>query len=208
MKESRQTVPATPHDAVFAPFGKFPRADWPHRVAAFLLDLMLVTALVGTLLFGYILPTRFGSELEEMETWSRAFWAEAQRATREGEPARLPEMSEELIELFAFIQQFILGVFWAYFGGLPVVLRGATLGKRMVGLSVMDRNTVGSPGFGTCLLRGGIQAFSLILFFPLLLINFLAAFFFRHRLALHDLAARTIVVSMPPDEAAGEKGET
>ncbi len=71
---------------------------------------------------------------------------------------------------------------------------GATLGKAMLGLQVLRADRSGPPSIGWSLLRTAAYLCSSVLG-----IGFLWALK-RHRLAWHDLAARTVVVRMHPAE--------
>ena len=75
---------------------------------------------------------------------------------------------------------------WLYCAGMESGRRGATLGKRLFGLEVLD--LAGErPGFARASLRFALRALT----FP---VGWLWIPLTQRRQALHDLAARTIVV--------------
>lgn len=85
-------------------------------------------------------------------------------------------------------------VYWLYYAGLEGSERGATLGKRAMGIRVMSED--GQPiGFGTATGR----FFGNILNLFTLCIGYLLMFFNARSQCLHDMITSTIVVKDQPD---------
>jgi len=77
---------------------------------------------------------------------------------------------------------------WVYFAGQEASPWQATLGKKAMGLIVVDREGA-RCGFGTTTLRFLVKNFVS----PIFLLGFLMVLFTEHKQALHDMVAGTFV---------------
>ncbi|MCC7049638.1 MAG: RDD family protein [Alphaproteobacteria bacterium] len=83
----------------------------------------------------------------------------------------------------------LVGFPWLYCAGLESGRRGATLGKRLMGLCVCDRR--GEPlGFG----RASLRWLARLLTIATAMLGWFLILLTPHRQALHDLVAGTMVV--------------
>ncbi|MFA6280565.1 MAG: RDD family protein [Bdellovibrionales bacterium] len=80
---------------------------------------------------------------------------------------------------------------WLYFAVQESSARGATIGKRIMGLRVVDENGRRLT-FSLATLRYAVKIISMI---PMML-GFFLAFFTSKRQALHDLIANTVVIKV------------
>lgn len=96
---------------------------------------------------------------------------------------------QSLVAIWAYILVFWLVVTWLYRAGTESSGLQATIGKRIMGLAVINTNG-GRPSFGRATLRFAGELLSLLT----LGIGFLVALFNPERKALHDLIAGTAVV--------------
>ena len=76
---------------------------------------------------------------------------------------------------------------WFYYAAMESSPKGATIGKMILGIRVVDAEGY-TPTFG----RAALRAIPKCL--PILWLGYLAAVFTRRRQAFHDLIARTLVV--------------
>jgi uncharacterized RDD family membrane protein YckC len=91
---------------------------------------------------------------------------------------------------------------------LPVALRGATLGKAMLGLRVVRLDTWGEPGILSAVIRAAVLYAPLAVptvGFLLLLVVVVPGLIWPTRRGLHDLAAGTAVIVR--DLGRGDGGE-
>lgn len=73
-------------------------------------------------------------------------------------------------------------------------LYGATLGKMLLKIRVIDSNTMDNPQFPASLLRGSVRFLGEALFY----IGFVWAFFDPFRQGWHDKFAKTLVIDVAP----------
>ena len=83
----------------------------------------------------------------------------------------------------------VLAVWWLYFAFFESSARGATLGKRILGLSVVDLDGR-RLGFGRATWRFFAKFLGLLTF----MIGFAMAIFTPKNQALHDYLAKTLVI--------------
>ncbi len=101
---------------------------------------------------------------------------------------------EALLLPFATLGSMTFGPFafflgWIYFAWLESSEKGATIGKRLLGVRVVDEGG-GRIGFG----RATVRHFAKILSAMPMMLGFVLALFTRKNQALHDLLAETVVV--------------
>jgi uncharacterized RDD family membrane protein YckC len=77
--------------------------------------------------------------------------------------------------------------YYVYFEGGPT---GQTLGKRALGIRVIDFNGAGSIGYGRALLRAVVEIFSGLI----LVLGYLWMLWDREKQTWHDKAAQSVVV--------------
>lgn len=156
----RRAVATGPHD----PLGR-PMAQWGQRVAALLLDLV-VLAIPNTIIVTVIAGAAVSSGVINTTHVEPRVW--------------------EAIGVAVVVS---LGYFSFLDGGAT----GQTIGKRAVGIAVRDIDTAGPIGAGRALLRRFLffaAYFGLILF----IINALSPLWDRRRQAWHDKIVRSCVV--------------
>ena len=147
-------------------------APIPRRVAAFLVDFLLIYILLCPIFF---LICIFG--LPDIFVQTAVLLSQGQSV----EP-QIPPFYEALFDLIRYggVTLYMAGFHWAH---------GRTPAKSMMRLRVVDQNG-DNPSISKALVRGLVLSFSLGLF----LFPFLYIFFNPQRRALHDLAAGTYVI--------------
>ena len=172
-----------------------PIAPFSTRILSFLLDVILVIALLVTVLGKFVLPAKYPQEMHKMEMIISQYAAEIeqQAAQNEKTPA-LPEFPDEIQEMMHFIQTFTLVFVWLYFALSEILLQGSSLGKKIFRLRVLSTRTGEPISLLESIIRGGFKAMTLLSFFPLLTASYIIFFFNKNRLAGHDYLCRSIVV--------------
>ncbi len=112
---------------------------------------------------------------------------------------------EELFQLHAAFQmkhdealftvQFVLiMMIWLYFALNEGLLEGATFGKKILKLQVIDTLTLQKPKPRAIFIRNFVKTMTTPIVFPLLSLSFLLPLFNRRRQAGHDMLSKTQVV--------------
>lgn len=201
MSETPASPPPLPPEAnpLEQPDPIIPGAPLHLRLAAFVLDWVLITVLAFMLLDTVLLPRYHPDKLTEMTTYFTEAMQEAREAQERGEGFNPPPFvpSEELTSTLQFCLEVLLIAWWTYFALGEWFSRGRSLGKKALGLRVVRRDTDLPPTPLETLLRSAVKSISLLPvfpIFPLLLIGYLIVFFNRRRLAGHDYMSRTQVI--------------
>ncbi len=184
-------------DWMFSRQGAVPTARLTHRFAAFLFDVILLTAFSLLILTRWLIPQFFPSEFQEFNRWSQTYWEQNLDRQQRGEPVEpvgVEDIDEGIWRMLFFAQNFTVMLFWLYFGAADTFFSGRSLGKRMFRLKVVDFATLGPLGFGPALIRSCIKTLCFFTVFPLLLVIYALVFFNRFRRSGHDLITRSIVV--------------
>lgn len=162
------------------------------RILGFLLDLLLITMITIFICSKFLLPDQFPEELKMLTQYIESVkQADAAGTSR---PAVL-EVSAGVENMMRYIINITIVMYWAYFTLNGMFLRGASLGKRVFKLTVVDSQTYMPASFFQNLSRSGLKSASLLYAFPIaFFINYLVTFFNANRMAGHDYLCRTRVV--------------
>lgn len=167
------------------------------RGLAFVMDVTLVLAFGMMLLHVYLLPENHAGGYAKLQELFGDYQAEVAEAFEHDQPPpEVPDFLEypEVMEALSYMNAVLMMCLWSYFTFCPVLMRGATLGKRTFSLRVVEL-----AGQGPCPLwkygfRASLQSIALLVLSPLLWLSFFWAGFDRLRRAGHDFACRTQVV--------------
>ena len=165
------------------------------RMCSFLLDVILIIAVVATLLV-------FSYSDAEMYSYIDYYERTMVESTKAGfDPSKL-----EGYELFYQITNFVIGntllYFWLYFTLSECFMNGSSLGKKAFSLRVIKRYSNHRPSVLDSALRSGIKSLTFLALltlpqpqlFALLSIDYLVAFFRIDNRTIHDILSRTWVV--------------
>lgn len=164
------------------------------RVAAFMLDVVLALAIIFLLLNKVFLPIHYGPELKEINSALTQYSTDIETARQNKTPTPTFELSDEAQEMLDFTRTFIIGSFWVYFFLNSLCTKGSSLGKRVFRLRVISTQTFESLGIFDSAVRSGLKSITLCVFFPLLMVSYVIAFFNARRLAGHDYLCKSIVI--------------
>lgn len=154
--------------------------DPGRRVAAFIVDLLIVLAPIVALTIVYGILSPESVEAETITNYDI-------------------EYSEDYSGLIVFISTLSLLGPWFYFAGFESSRRRATPGKMLMRLAVSNED--GEPvGFG----RATARYFSKYISASIMFVGFLMAFWSDRRQALHDVFARTLVLKAAPKQSLSE----
>lgn len=176
-----------------------------HRIVAFLLDTILVTVASAFLLSVFILPEYFPGAQDRLQEQVQEYLKLLQAARDQGN--LMVEMSFDRIvqEAIGACVFWFLGLFSLYNAIGEAFFRGSSIGKRMFALQVVSVITLEPLGFVEAFLRSSLKAFSLMVYAPLLWINYFLAFFGTKRQCGHDFLMRTVVIiEFEPPEGEAE----
>lgn len=181
-------------DSVFSDGGPMPPAKLKLRGFAFLLDVILVTAVASVIIWKIVLPQSHPGAMNELMVWSQEIldWWSTPNTERESIP---PEASKELIRALTLANELQLLIAWIYFALGEALFSGSTLGKRIFRLKSVSTVTLGPPTLIAGIVRGGMKTILLFWIFPILfIINFIVLFFNKRRQLGHDWMSRTAVI--------------
>ncbi len=181
-------------EAVFGDGGPLPAARLGQRFIAFSLDVLLVGAFIGLILFRFVLPEFYPSEYQELMQWYQSTSDSIEEGETPLQSMERESLPEPIWKLMLFIQNFIVMGFWLYFGVCESFFQGKTLGKRVFRLKVVGIRNLGHLNLGPALLRSLLKTLCLFTLFPLFLISFVLVFFVKYRRAGHDLVSQSIVI--------------
>lgn len=186
MNENQETISAeTEENAV-----SFQVAPKSTRILAFTLDLVLIGSLVLMLLSTFVIPKKYPAQMKELQGIIQSYTDEP----KETRAIRTEEFSSDLTAMIAAMQAFTLLSFWLYFSISEIFSEGASLGKKIFSLQVINLKSAQRPRFFDSLLRGSLKTLSLLAFFPFLIVNYFLFFFTQGNRAGHDFLCNTIVV--------------
>lgn len=164
------------------------------RVAAFALDVILALAIIFLLLNKVFLPMHYGPELKEINGALTQYSTAIEMAHQNKTPAPTFTLSDDAQGMLDFTRTFIVGGFWIYFFLNSLCTQGSSLGKRVFRLKVISTQTFESLGIFDSAVRSGLKSITLCVFFPLLMVSYVIAFFNTRRLAGHDYLCKSIVI--------------
>ncbi len=137
------------------------------------------------------MPNKYPKEVQDFNHELQLYTKEISAGNKDYKPV----LSDEVQNMVAFIQVFLIGAFSVYFLCNEILFRGGSLGKKVFSIRVIDIRTTEAPTWVWSLMRALIKTFTLASFFPILLvINYLIPFFNKHRLAGHDYICKTVVI--------------
>ena len=181
-----------PLDSIFNDDGSLPPARIGIRSLAFLLDLILVSAVATIIIWKIILPQTHPGTFHEFILWGEQLtnWINA----NERSEIALPKPNHNLSIALNFANELHLLTFWLYFS-LSEALFAVTLGKKACRLRTVSTITLSPPPFVTGVIRGGFKTAVFFFIPPLGFIATLSALLFNKRRQMgHDLLSRTIVI--------------
>lgn len=153
------------------------------RIAAFALDLILISTFTLMILSTVIYPgiiTELG-ELANQHDLSQS--------------DLIAKMSPQLKEKLEISNTIFVLSFWLYFAANEIILKGASLGKRIFSIRAVNEITLEPPSIFDSILRAGLKTLSLLAWFPVFILgNFCLIFFTKKGQAGHDFLSRTIVI--------------
>lgn len=155
------------------------------RIVAFGLDLLLVIA-ITLLVLGFFVFPHYPGALQEFGGLAHV----------EGKTQKelIEKMSPALKDMIQVGHTVAILIFWVYFGGSEILMRGGSLGKAVFSIRVVNDVTLKAPGVFDSIMRAGIKTFSLLAWTPILMINFFLFFFTKKGQAGHDFLSRTVVI--------------
>lgn len=162
------------------------------RIMAFLLDLILIFSFTLMFLSLFIIPKTYPGTLTELKELSSLH--------DQSQSDLIAKMTPQLKEMLEVGQTIVLLAFWLYFAASEIILNGASLGKRVFSIRVVNEVTLEPPSTFDSIFRSGIKTFSLLTWFPIFIINFFLIFFTKKGQAGHDFLSRTIVIQGNPEE--------
>ncbi len=191
----REAPPPLPNDTPEEPTP----ANLFFRGLALLLDTLLIGFAVAFILRSFILPNEFPDGMREFGVWLEKVAAEAERAQANGVMPERIHAPSSVAAMIDYSHWLAIVLFWLYFFASETFMRGASLGKRIFRIQVIQVNALRPPPFLDSALRSMFKAVSVLsfLFLPSLaisVINFSIPFFNSRRLAGHDFLCRTRVV--------------
>ncbi len=165
------------------------------RTFALGLDTVLACAVAMVILTAFVYPQNYPNYQEIMRVQGQAVLDQMRSAVATGKYADL-KVSDEYLDFISTTVTTLFLVLTVYFSASELLMRGATLGKRVFGLRAARWGTAGPPLVLESLSRSIFKATCLI--WPVLLVaDFLPVFFRSTRRAGHDYLARTIVTGSP-----------
>lgn len=163
------------------------------RFLAFLLDFFLILTFVFMASTHFIIPQFYPNSIEEFK---EIVHKKAASDTSLSENMN-DNLTPELKSMARTLQVFALISFWFYFAVSEILTKGASLGKRVFSITVINKYTLKPPSWIDSILRSGLKTLACLALFPLLYINFLFAFFTKKNTTGHDILTKTIVISAP-----------
>ena len=179
-------------DLIFNDEGSLPPARIGIRAIAFLLDIVLVSAVAAIIIWKIILPQTHPGTYHEFILWGERLtnWV----SSSERSEIELPKPNHNLSIALNFANELHLLTFWLYFS-LSEALFAVTLGKKACRLRTVSTVTLSPPPFVTGVIRGGFKTAVFFFIPPLGFIATLSALLFNKRRQMgHDLLSRTIVI--------------
>ena len=189
---ARPLKPDNVLDSIFSEGGPMPTAKFSMRGLAFLLDIILMTAIASIIIWKIAMPYFHPGAFGELLQWSEkvVLWLETQNTE-----ATFPEPSKGLTRALTLANELQLLVFWIYFAVGEAFFAGSSLGKKICRIRSISTVTLGPPQILPGIIRGGLKTVTLFWLFPVaLMATFLALFFNKRRQLAHDLCARTTVI--------------
>jgi uncharacterized RDD family membrane protein YckC len=181
-----------------------PARVW-RRAVALLLDASLAGLAAMVILFTYILPQQHPDYEKVVNDQMLAMEQQLQAAMKSSQFTN-PALSDEFTDIAATVGVTTFSVLLVYFAASEMLLKGATLGKRVFGLRAARWGTAEPPQAIESLSRCIFKSASLVGLLPILLLaNALPMLFRSTRRAGHDYLARTIVTGDPPPPAPASR---
>ena len=178
-------------------------APYWQRACAFILDVVLVSALASLCLNKFILPEKFPGALDAMTLYVQQLAQAVQSKTSIEEIKVAPNVQEAAV----FVQAFLYFLFWTYFASSEILLKGSSLGKRVFRLQVVNMYTAKPLGLFEVLVRSGIKGLTLLTYFPILAIDYIVPLFNSQRQSLHDMLSRSLVIVQTKEDEDEEDEE-
>lgn len=153
------------------------------RIAAFFLDIVLIGSF--TLMFlSTVLYPGILTEIGQLASQPNTSQADL-----------LAKMSPQLKDKLEACNTIVVLVFWLYFAASEIILKGASLGKRVFSIRAANEITLEPPSTFDSILRSGLKTFSLLAWFPFFMVaNYFLIFFTKKGQAGHDFLTRTVVI--------------
>lgn len=161
------------------------------RAFAFILDLVLIFTFVVMILSTFITPKKYTVPMRELQQIINEYGEMEDASAKKN---LLGHTSPELQEMLQFWQGFTVFSLWIYFSFSEILMRGASIGKRVFSIKAISATTFKNPSTFDSLLRSGLKTLTLLAFFPILLVNYFIAFFTKRNQAGHDILCRTLVI--------------
>ena len=161
-------------------------APYLQRLAAFLLDFVLIIVFTAFLLNIFILPEYFPGAQEIFREQFEEYLKLLQAAATQEELMQqitFDRIVQEAIGASAF---WFLGLFSVYHAIGESFFQGSSFGKRVFSLQVLSVVTCEPLGFFEAFLRGALKAVTLMVYAPLLWINYALVFFGTKRQCGHE----------------------
>lgn len=156
------------------------------RIIAFILDFVLISTFTIMFLTTFVIPLKYPGTISELRQLAHQ--------PENSQKQLLEKMSPQLKEMIQGSQTIIIMILWLYFTLNEVLLRGASLGKKVFSIYVVNTTTLAPPSLFDSILRSGLKTFSLLAWFPIFTINFFLIFITKKAQAGHDFLTRTIVI--------------
>lgn len=180
-------------------------APYFSRFLAFLLDMTLAIVFGVFCLKVYFLPENFPG-LQQVLSEKMTVYLNTLQTTSTTEAfvfdLKLTTQEQEGIH---FIATFIFFVVWFYNALNEIFLKGSSLGKRVFQLQVVSSLNFEPLRIGDTILRAGLKTITLLIYFPILCIDYLLPLFNQKKQTLHDMICRTVVIVQPVLSENGEK---
>ena len=179
-------------DSVFNDDGSLPPARIGIRSLAFILDLILVSAVATIIIWKIILPQTHPGTFHEFILWGEQLtnWINS----NERSDIALPKPNHNLSIALNFANDLHLLIFWLYFA-LSEALFAVSLGKKACRLRTISTITLSPPPFLTGVIRGGLKTAAFFFIPPVGLIVSVSVLLFNKRRQMgHDLLSRTIII--------------
>jgi uncharacterized RDD family membrane protein YckC len=170
-------------DSILAPEGPMPATRFTIRAFAFLLDFILVTAI--------LLPAYHPETFQAFQVWLQEFTAYSQADSQ----APLPEMSLALKSGLNFALEMQILFFWCYFAANETFFSGVSLGKKIFSIRSIHTITLEPPSVISGITRASLKTLAVTFLFPLFLCISVSCMLFNKRKQTgHDLISQTAVI--------------
>ncbi|OHE70982.1 MAG: hypothetical protein A2007_04035 [Verrucomicrobia bacterium GWC2_42_7] len=151
--------------------------------------MILITLIVYVIIQKFVLP----NYMDAVNKIAEIMTNEAIENKRESLQS-LANTHSDVKELLNYFQGITWGVLLLYFVVNEIVLKGATLGKKIFRLTTIKLGTMGPPNVADILMRSFVKAASIVFFLPLFFITFTFAAITIRGQAGHDILCQTMVV--------------